>query len=74
MEGTVLTYLLIYLLTPYNRVLLEKLTGSQLVKIFPAFYETEYSLPSSQKPATCTYPEPDQSSPYLHIPLPEDPY
>ena len=27
-----------YLLTPYSIVLLEKLTGSQLVKKFPAFY------------------------------------
>ena len=28
----------IYILTPCSRVLLEKLTGSQLVKKFPAFY------------------------------------
>ena len=28
------------LLTPWSRVLLEKLTGSQLVKKFPAFYGT----------------------------------
>jgi hypothetical protein len=28
------------LLTPYSRVLLEKLTGFQLVKKFPAFYGT----------------------------------
>jgi hypothetical protein len=28
----------IYLLPPWSRVLLEKLTGSQLVKKFPAFY------------------------------------
>ena len=33
-------YLLIYLLTPWSRVLLEQLTGSQPVKKFPAFYET----------------------------------
>ena len=33
-------YLLTYLLTPWSRVLLEKLTGSQLVKKFPAFYAT----------------------------------
>ena len=26
-----------------------------------------------QVPANCPYPEPDQSSPYYHIPLPEDP-
>jgi len=31
---------LYYLLTPWSRVLLEKLTGSQLVKKFPAFYGT----------------------------------
>jgi hypothetical protein len=30
----VLTYLLIYLLTPWSRFLLEKLAGSQLVKKF----------------------------------------
>ena len=35
-----LYYLLTYLLTPWSRVLLEKLTGLQLVKRFPAFYET----------------------------------
>ena len=34
-----LTYLLTYLLTPRSRVL-EKQTGSQLVKKFPAFYRT----------------------------------
>ena len=33
-----LSYLLPYLLTPRIRVLLEKLTRSQLVKKFPAFY------------------------------------
>jgi hypothetical protein len=31
---------LTYLLTPWSRVLLEKLTGLQLVKKFPAFYGT----------------------------------
>ena len=39
-----LTYLFTYLLTclhtPWSRGLLEKLTGSQLVKKFPAFYGT----------------------------------
>jgi hypothetical protein len=35
-----LTYSLNYLLAPYSRVLLEKLTGSQPVKEFPAFYGT----------------------------------
>ena len=35
-----LNYLLAYLLTPWNRVLLEKLTGFHLVKKFLAFYRT----------------------------------
>jgi len=35
-----LTYLLTYLLTPRHRVLLEKLTGLQLVKKFTAFHGT----------------------------------
>ena len=34
------TYLITYLLTPWSRVLLEKQTGLQLVKNFPAFYGT----------------------------------
>ena len=34
------TYILTYLLTPWCRVLLEKLTGLQLVKKFPAFHGT----------------------------------
>ena len=33
--------LLTYLHTPWSRVLLEKLTGSQLVKKSPAFYGTQ---------------------------------
>jgi len=37
---TYLTYLLTYLLTPRSTVFLEKLTGLQLVKKFPAFYGT----------------------------------
>jgi hypothetical protein len=60
---TEFTYLLTYLLIPRSKALLEKLTGSQLVKNFPAFYGTEVSFPRLQVPATCPYPEPDQSSP-----------
>ena len=37
---TILTYLPTYLLTPWCRVLLKKLTGLQLVKKFPAFHGT----------------------------------
>jgi hypothetical protein len=36
-----LTYLLTYLLTPWSRVILEKLTVSQLVKKFPPRYRTQ---------------------------------
>jgi hypothetical protein len=35
--------------------------------------EPEGSLLRSQVPATCPYPEPAGSSPYLRILLPEDP-
>jgi hypothetical protein len=35
--------------------------------------EPEGSLPHSQVPLTCPYPEPDRPSPCPHIPLPEDP-
>jgi hypothetical protein len=44
------TYLL------HGAVLLEKLTGSQLVNS-PHFMEPKGSLPCLQKPTTCTYPE-----------------
>ena len=45
-----LTYLLTYSLTPWNTVLLGKLTGFQLVKKFPTLYGTKISLPHSQVP------------------------
>jgi hypothetical protein len=35
--------------------------------------EPEGSLPHSQAPATCPYPEPAQSSSHTLNPLPEDP-
>ena len=37
-------YLLTYLLTPWSRVLLEKLASLYLVKKFPAFYGTRRFL------------------------------
>ena len=72
-NNLILTIKPTYLLTPWFRVLLEKLTGLQLVKKFPAFQEPEGSLPHSQTSATCLYPGPVQSSPYTHIPPPSDP-
>jgi hypothetical protein len=53
------TYLLTYWLTPWSRGLVEKLTTSQLVKKFPAFYGTRMFITAF----TCPYPESDQSSP-----------
>ena len=48
--------ILTYWHTPWRRVLLEKLTGLQLVKYSPNFTETEGSLPHSQASATRPYP------------------
>jgi hypothetical protein len=50
------------LLTPWNRVFLEKLIIAQLVKKFPAFLETR-RLPCSEGPTTGRYPEPNESIP-----------
>ena len=41
------TYLLSYFLTPWSRVLVEKLTRFQLVKKFPAFYRTRRFITTS---------------------------
>ena len=65
--------LISYLLTPWSRVLLEKLTGSAASQEIPRIlWNPEGSLPYSQVPATCHYPEPTPSSLHL-LPLPEDP-
>jgi len=53
------------LLTPWSRVLLEKLTVFS--RIFPNFVEPEGSFPHSQLPATCHCLEPARSSPIPHI-------
>jgi hypothetical protein len=62
-----LTYLLSYVLTPWIRVLLEKVTGLQLVKKFPAFYGTRMFITTFTSAWTFLYPEPAQSSPDPHI-------
>jgi hypothetical protein len=64
-DRNLLTYLHTYLLTPWSRVRVEKLTSLLLVKKFPAFYGTRRFIT-----ATCPYTEPARSSPYPHIPLP----
>ena len=45
-------YLFTYLHTPWSRVLLEKLTGFQMAKKFPASCGTRRLIPHSQVPAT----------------------
>jgi len=66
--------LLTYSHTPWIRALLEKLTGSQLVKKFPAFYGTRRFITALTNAHHLSFPEPDGSSPSSHIPLPEDPF
>jgi len=80
------TVLLTYLLTPWCRVLLEKLTGLQLVKKFPAFHGTRRFITalasvrhlslSWANPIQSTYPHPTSwrsiliLSTHLHLGLP----
>jgi len=49
--GTLCSIIIIltYLLTPWGRVLLEKLTGLQLVKKFPAFHGTQRFITALNK-------------------------
>ena len=41
-----LNYLLTHSVTPWSRILLQKLTSSELVKKFPAFYGTRKFITS----------------------------
>jgi hypothetical protein len=51
------------LLTPWCRILFEKLIVTQLIKTYPTFFmEPEGSSPCLQKHATGPYPEPAESS------------
>ena len=56
-------------LTPWNRVVPEKLT-LQLVKEFPTFCQILWS----QEPTTCPYPEPHDSRLHPDIPSFSDPF
>jgi len=60
------------LLTPWCRVLLEKLTVLQLVKKFPEFHGTRRFI-TALTSVHHLYPGSAQSSPYTHIPPPGDP-
>ena len=57
------------LLTPWSTVLLEKLTGSQLVKKFPAFYGTrKFITPfTSARHLSLSWASSNQSTPPHHI-------
>ena len=59
----ILTYLPTYLLTPWCRVLLEKLTGLQLVKKFPVFHGTRrfITAPTSVRHLSLSRASPIQS-------------
>ena len=62
------------IVTPWSRVLLEKLTGFAANQEIPRIlWNLQGSLPYSQAPATCLYPEPTPSSPHNSFPLPEAP-
>ena len=63
-----------YLLTPWSRVILEKLTGLQLVNKFPAFHGTRRFITALTSVRHLSLScGPAQSSPYTHIPPPGDP-
>ena len=67
-----LTYLLTYFFTPCSRVILEKLTGSQLVKKSPAFHGTRRFITAftSARHLSLSWARSIQSIP--HIPLLEN--
>ena len=58
------------LLTPWCRVLLEKLTGLQLVKKFPTFHRTQRFITALTSVHHLSL---SWASPYTHIPSPGDP-
>jgi hypothetical protein len=62
-----------YLLTPWSRVLLEKLTGSAASQEILRIFGTRRFLTVPQAPAACPYLEPTPSSPHNSLPLPEYP-
>ena len=61
-----------YSLAPCCRVFLQTLTGFSASQEIPhILWKPESSSPHSQVPATCPYPEPDQSCTHPTFPLPE---
>jgi len=57
----------VILLTPWNRVFLEKVSYSAGQEPNPMFHEHKASIPHSQERNTGPYPGPDESSPQPHI-------
>ena len=76
-----LTYLLTYShthslarsLTPWSRVLLKKLTGSQVIKKFPAFYGTRRFITTFTRPHLLSFSWARSIQSMPPIPLPGDP-
>jgi hypothetical protein len=66
--------LLIYLLTPWRRVLLEKLNGFHVVKKFPAFYGTRRFIIAFTSAHYLSLSLVSSIQTMPHIPLPEDPF
>jgi hypothetical protein len=67
------TYLLTYLLHGAESFLRSWPEFAASQEIPRIFREPENSLPYSQVPTTCLYPEPSPSSPQDPLQLPEDP-
>ena len=63
-----------FLLLPRGRILLQQLTGLQLVKKFPAFYATRRFITAFTNARHLPYSEPARSSSHPYIPHPEDPF
>ena len=74
-SGSEIIWDLTYLLITWSRVVLEKLTGSQLAKKFPAFYGTRRFITAftNTRHLSLSWASSIQSSPYSHMPLPDDP-
>ena len=55
-------------LSPWSRVLLQRVIGLQLVMKFLAFYRTWRLITAFTTDNICLYPEPNQTNPFPHPP------